>query len=71
MLIQFSPNSTPYGSSATNACPMCEPQLRTPGIWRSSLQASTEIRVSSPIDVPGAVTQCMRKSRSLKSGSSD
>ena len=29
------------------------------------------MRVSSPMDVPGAVTQCIRKSRSLKSGRSD
>ena len=29
------------------------------------------IRTISGCDVPGVVTQCMRKSRSLKSGSSD
>ena len=50
---------------------MCEPQFRTPGIVRSSWQARTEIRVSSGPDVSGFVSQCIRKSRSLKSGSSD
>ncbi len=50
---------------------MCEPQFRTPGICRSSTQARVEMRTSSGCDVPGAVTQCIRKSRSLKSGSSD
>ena len=50
---------------------MCDPQLRTPGMSRSSRQAWTEIRVSSGREVPGFVSQCMRKSRSLKSGSSD
>ena len=49
---------------------MCEPQLRTPGISRRSLQARTEMRVSSGADVPGSVSQCIRKSRSLKFGSS-
>ena len=49
---------------------MCEPQLRTPGISRRSLQAATEMRVSSGAEVPGWVSQCMRKSRSLKFGSS-
>ena len=60
-LIQFSPKSTPYTSSASNACPMCAPQLRTPGISRRSLQARTEIRVSSPTDVPGWVSQCIEE----------
>ena len=50
---------------------MCEPQLRTPGMDRSSTQAATVTRVSSGCDVPGAVTQCIKKSRSLKSGRSD
>ena len=49
---------------------MCEPQLRTPGISRRSLQAETETRVSSGADVPGWLSQCIRKSRSLKFGSS-
>ncbi len=50
---------------------MWEPQLRTPGIATRAPQASWEIRVSSGSDVPGFVSQCIRKSRSLKSGSSD
>ncbi len=50
---------------------MCAPKLRTPGMACSSLDAATVIRVSSGSDVPGLVTQCIRKSRSLKSGSSD
>jgi hypothetical protein len=50
---------------------MWDPQLRTPGIVRSSIQAAVEIRTSSEWEVPGAVTQCMRKSRSLNSGSND
>ena len=58
----------PYGSSDMKAWPMCDPQLRTPGIVRSSLQARTETRVSSGPDVSGVVTQCIRKSRSLKLG---
>ena len=49
---------------------MCEPQLRTPSIWRRSWQAETEIRVSSPTEVPGWVSQCIKKSRSLKLGNS-
>ena len=71
MLIQFSPKSTPYGSSASTAWPMWAPKLRTPGIARSSILAAVVIRTSSGWEVPGAVTQCIRKSRSLKSGSSD
>jgi hypothetical protein len=70
-LIQFSPKSTPYGSSASSAWPMWAPKLRTPGIARSSLLAAVVMRTSSGWEVPGAVTQCIRKSRSLKSGSSD
>ena len=50
---------------------MCAPKLRTPGIARSSMQAAVVIRTISGCDVPGLVTQCIRKSRSLKSGSSD
>ena len=50
---------------------MWEPQLRTPGIVRSSRQARTETRTSSGPDVSGEVSQCIRKSRSLKLGSSD
>ena len=49
---------------------MCAPKLRTPGIARSSLLDSVVIRTSSDSEVPGLVTQCIRKSRSLKSGSS-
>ena len=48
---------------------MCDPQLRTPGISRRSRQADTDTRVSSATDVPGGVSQCIRKSRSLKLGS--
>ena len=49
---------------------MWEPQLRTPGISRRSRQALAEIRVSSDAPVAGSVSQCIRKSRSLKFGSS-
>ena len=49
---------------------MCEPQLRTPGIFCRSWQALTEMRYSSLTFVDGSVSQCMRKSRSLKFGSS-
>ena len=47
---------------------MCEPKLRTPGIVRSSRLAWVTIRRSSGCDVPGAVIQCIRKSRSLNAG---
>ena len=50
---------------------MCAPKLRTPGMACSSLAAGHVMRTSSGSDVPGLVTQCIRKSRSLKSGSSD
>ena len=36
----------------------------------SSLADGVVMRTSSASDVPGLVTQCIRKSRSLKSGSS-
>ena len=49
---------------------MCEPKSRTPGCARSSLLARVTMRRSSGIDVPGAVIQCMRKSRSLNPGNS-
>ncbi len=49
---------------------MCEPQLRTPGISRRSWHAATETVFSCVIDVDGSVSQCIRKSRSLKLGSS-
>ena len=48
---------------------MWAPKLRTPGMARSSLLASVVIRTSSGCDVDGSVTQCIRKSRSLNSGS--
>jgi hypothetical protein len=50
---------------------MWDPQLRTPGMVRSSRHARTEIRVSSGPEVLGSVSQCIRKSLSLKDGSSD
>ena len=50
---------------------MCEPKLRTPGTWRSSLLPAVTMRRSSVSEVPGFVSQCMRKSRSLNSGNSD
>ena len=50
---------------------MCEPQLRTPGIVRSSWQAADRDPDLLGPDVSGLVSQCIRKSRSLKSGSSD
>ena len=49
---------------------MWEPQLRTPGISCRSTHADTETRYSSGADVPGWLSQCIRKSRSLKLGSS-
>ena len=49
---------------------MWEPKLRTPGIACSSFAAATEMRTCSSLEVSGLVTQCMRKSRSLNSGSS-
>src|SRR5262245_63484820 len=49
---------------------MCAPKLRTPGIARSSLLARWVMRQVSACEVPSAGTQCIRKSRSLKSGSS-
>ena len=50
---------------------MWAPKLRTPGIARSSLLARTVTRYISGCDVPGGVSQCIRKSRSLNEGSSD
>ena len=50
---------------------MWAPQFRTPGMVRSSAQAFWLTRYSSVTEVPGWVSQCIRKSRSLKSGSSD
>ena len=50
---------------------MCEPKLRTPGTERSSLLPAVTMRRSSVSDVPGFVSQCIRKSRSLNSGNSD
>ena len=43
--------------------------MRTPSISFRSLQAETETRVSSVTEVPGWVSQCIKKSRSLKFGS--
>ena len=54
-----------------SAWPMCEPRLRTPGIESSSLAPLMLMRCISGQDVAGLVSQCIRKSRSLKSGSSD
>ena len=68
MLIQFSPKFGPTPRPMTNAWPMWEPKLRTPGIAWSSFAEAVEIRTSSACDVPGLVTQCIRKSRSLKFG---
>ncbi len=50
---------------------MWEPKLRTPGMDRSSRLPRSTIRTSSGWEVPGAVTQCIRKSRSLKVGNRD
>ena len=50
---------------------MWAPKLRTPGMARSSLLARTVTRYISGCDVPGGVSQCIRKSRSLNEGSSD
>jgi hypothetical protein len=47
---------------------MCDPKWRTPGIVRSSRLAWVTIRRSSGCEVPGAVIQWMRKSRSLNAG---
>jgi len=60
----------PYTSSISKACPIWEPQLRTPGMVRNSWQAAVEMRTISGCDVPGLVSQCIRKSRSLNEGSS-
>ena len=58
-------------AKASSAWPMCDPALRTPGIVRSSRLTLALIRNISGWPVPGLVSQCIRKSRSLKSGSSD
>ena len=50
---------------------MCDPALRTPGISSSSALTSFVVRTSSCREVSGLASQCMRKSRSLKFGSSD
>jgi hypothetical protein len=47
------------------------PKLRTPGIWRSSLLTARVVRCISAADVPGCVTQWIKKSRSLKPGNND
>ena len=47
---------------------MCEPKSRTPGIARTSRLARVTILRSSVIEVPGFVTQCIRKSLSLNVG---
>ena len=60
----------PTTSSALAACPMCAPKLRTPSMSRSSLLPWVVIRTISGCEVPGVASQCIRKSRSLKSGSS-
>ncbi len=53
------------------ARPIWEPQLRTPGMVSSSLQPRIEMRTFSGCELPGMVTQCIRKSRSLNDGSND
>ena len=60
----------PTTSSISNAWPMCDPALRTPGS-RGSWLARAEILNISGCPVPGTVSQCIRKSRSLNEGSSD
>ena len=50
---------------------MCEPALRTPGIVSNSALTNLVVRTSSCSEVSGLVNQCIRKSRSLKFGSSD
>ena len=50
---------------------MWAPKLRTPGMARSSLLARVVMRTISGCEVSGLVTQCIKKSRSLKSGSSE
>jgi hypothetical protein len=57
-------------SSPRNAWPMCEPKSRMPGWARNSRLARVTIRRSSGMEVPGAVIQCIKKSRSLNPGKS-
>jgi hypothetical protein len=61
----------PTTSSIKSACPMCDPAFRTPGIDSSSRLTRLVILTISGCPVPGLVNQCIRKSRSLKEGSSD
>ena len=70
MLIQFSVKSIPTTSSATRARPIWAPKLRTRGSPAARLR-ETVTRYISGCDVPGRVSQCIRKSRSLNEGSSD
>ena len=50
---------------------MWAPKFRTPGMARSSLLTAIVVRCISAAEVPGWVTQWIRKSRSLKAGNSD
>ena len=49
---------------------MWDPKLRTPGMEPISWLAAVTMRRSSMMEVPGFVTQCMRKSFSLNDGNS-
>ena len=49
---------------------MWAPKFWTPGMARQLLLAGVVIRTISGCEVPGLVTQCIRKSRSLNAGSS-
>ncbi len=61
----------PTTSSALAAWPMWAPKFRTPSMLRSSWLPRVVMRTISGWDVPGVASQCIRKSRSLKSGSSE
>ena len=71
MLIQFSPNSAPHHLVREERLADVGPEVAHTGMARSSLLAAVVTRTSSGSDVPGLVTQCIRKSRSLNDGSSD
>ena len=50
---------------------MCAPKFRSPGISRSAWLTLVVVRSISASEVPGWVTQWMRKSGSLKCGKRD
>ena len=71
MLTQSCPDSTSTTWSPVMARPMWAVTLLTPGISSSSLLTWVAIRRVSGREVPGAVFQLTRTSRSLNEGSSD